>query len=192
MIDGISKDIRQILMEGELSISGIKERLDRKGIQTHRLTLSGYLTALVDAGILKFKGIKPAKVYSINPGVANNIYNAIGNSVKQIYPTNNGDISLMVLSYIFNRPVFLREIELCGVDLPINYRQVNSTKKQEYMEKMALMGISISETERIIEPSGTRDMERLGKVLREICISAHDLKFVEELRENDQKTLEDL
>ncbi len=192
MMDGVSNNIRAILKNGELSISGIKEKLDRIGIQTHRLTLSGYLSAMVDLGYLKFKDIKPAKVYSINEGRANSAYNSIGNSIRNIFPEKNGDICLMTLNYIFNRPIFIREIELCGTDLPQNYRQVNTAKKSEYMDKMAMMGINISETERIIEPSDKKDQDKIMKILRDMCISHYDLKFIEELRDNEQKTLEDL
>ena len=193
MMDGESKKIVAILKDGELSISGIKEKLDRIGIQTHRLTLSGYLSAMVDLGHLKFKDIRPAKVYSINEGRVNNAYASIGRSIRNIFPEKNGDICLITLNYIFNRPIFIREIELCGTDLPINYRQANTGKKSEYMEKLAMMGINISETERTIEPSDMKDQDKIMKVLRDICISHYDLKFIiEELRDNDQKTLEDL
>ncbi|MGP6240192.1 hypothetical protein ACNF40_07260, partial [Cuniculiplasma sp. SKW4] len=133
MISGISRQILEVLKDDELSISGIREKLESRGIKVHRLTLSGYLSSMVDSGFLKYKDIKPAKVYSIDDGKVISIYSMIGNAVSKRYPGRTGDMSLLLLFNLFNRPIFLREVELCSAELPRAYKQSFSKRKEIYI-----------------------------------------------------------
>ena len=189
MIEGISKQIMEVLKDEELSISGIKEKLDSRNIPVHRLTLSGYLSSMVDMGLLKFKDIKPAKVYSIDDSKARSIYSLIGDVVKKRYPDRTGDMSLLLLFNLFNRPVFLREIDLCNSDLPRAYRQSSSARKDLYIKKLGILGIRITESERLIEPSFT-DVGATMNMMKDLILISNGIEFIEEMVDGEQKTLD--
>ena len=191
MITGVSKQIMEVLKDDELSISGIKDKLESRNLKVHRLTLSGYLSSMVDMGLLKFKDIRPAKVYSIDDKKVVSIYSLIGKAVRLRYPERSGDMSLLLLFNLFNRPVFIREIELCDADLPRAYRQSFSKRKELYVQKLGLLGINITENERLIEPSFD-DKNAVLSLMRDLILVSNDIQHIEEISETEQKTLEDL
>lgn len=191
MIDGISKQILEVLKDDELSISGIREKLETKGVKVHRLTLSGYLSSMVDSGFLKYKDIKPAKVYSINDKKVISIYAMIGNAVSKRYPGRTGDMSLLLLFNLFNRPIFLREVELCSAELPRAYRQSFSKRKDIYIQKLGLLGINITENERLMEPS-FEDKTAVLYMMRDLILLSNDIQYIDEISDVEQKTLEDV
>ena len=191
MINGISKQIMEALEDDELSISGIKEKLESRGVKIHRLTLSGYLSSMVDSGVLKYKDIKPAKVYSIDDRKIISIYSMIGDAVSKRYPGRTGDMSLLLLFNLFNRPVFLREIELCSPELPRAYKQSSSKRKEFYIKKLGMLGINITETERMMEPS-FEDKNAVLSMMRDLILLSNDIQYIEEISDMEQKTLEDV
>ncbi|MGP6207642.1 hypothetical protein ACNF42_06410 [Cuniculiplasma sp. SKW3] len=191
MISGISRQILEVLKDDELSISGIREKLESRGIKVHRLTLSGYLSSMVDSGFLKYKDIKPAKVYSIDDGKVISIYSMIGNAVSKRYPGRTGDMSLLLLFNLFNRPIFLREVELCSAELPRAYKQSFSKRKEIYIQKLGLLGINITENERLMEPS-FEDKTAVLSMMRDLILLSNDIQYIEEISDVEQKTLEDV
>jgi hypothetical protein len=187
----IQSNIINILKVEERSISGIKKELDKKGIRMHRLTLAGYLTAMVDNQKLKVKEIKPSKVYSINERETASIYKKVGEMVKENFSEFQGEACLGCLYYLFNRPIFIREIELCNVDLPKMYRKSISTKKEIFIKSFHEVGVEIPENEMLIEPENLNTTQVM-RLLRSVIISQSNLLVQNYLVENEQKTLEDL
>ncbi len=191
MNQSIQGQIIQILKKDEQSISGIKKELDQVGLKLHRLTLAGYLSAMVDSEILKVKEIKPAKVYSLNQKGTVSLYRKIGKAIKDTYNENHGDICLSFLYYTFQRPIFIREFELCDIDLPKNYRKSFSTKKLNYIKSFQEAGIEIPENEMIIEPESTNNTQ-LMRIMRILLLSQNNLLVESSLIDMEQKTLEDI
>ena len=90
----------------EKSITGIQKSLEQKGINMHRLVLTGYLDAMVELGILREREIKPARIFSYY-GSDQDIYSVVGKTAKKIDSENSGLHSLIMLHYLFDRPIFL-------------------------------------------------------------------------------------
>ena len=187
----VQSQIIQILKKDERSISGIKSDLEGVGLKLHRLTLSGYLSAMVEAEILKVKEIKPAKVYSLNQKGTVSLYRKIGKAIKETFSENHGDICLSFLYYTFQRPIFIREFELCDIDLPKNYRKSFSTKKITYIRSFQETGIEIPENEMIIEPENINNTQVL-RIMRNLILAQNNLMTETSLVDMEQKTLEDI
>ena len=83
----------------EKSITGIQKSLEEKGINMHRLVLTGYLNAMVELGILREREIKPARIFSFVGQNKQDIYSIIGSNMKKFDESNAGYNSLLVLHY---------------------------------------------------------------------------------------------
>ena len=120
----------------EKSITGIQKSLEDKGINMHRLVLTGYLNAMVELGMLKEKAIKPARIFSYTGQNKHDIYSIVGSTMKKMDEQNSGYNSLLVLYYLFERPIFTRELEKCNVNIPAkDVRTINSQYRNEYIKK---------------------------------------------------------
>lgn len=177
------------LNEEEKSISGLQKSLESKGINHHRLYLTGYLKALVDIGLLKEKEIKPARIYSPLYRESRDIYDYTGKISKLYDEDSSGDNVLMILYTLFSRPIFMREIERCNVDLPRKYRKVSSQRRLDYIRKLGETGIKIPQNNMMIEPT-YRDTPQLISFFRDLIISVFDLKKYTLPEESTQKTLD--
>lgn len=183
-------DIISILAKDEISISGIHKILVQNGTSVHRLILTGYLDALVDQGILKKREVKPSKIYSLNTPAGKDIYDTVGTIARKISSDNSGDDALLLLCYIFNRPIFTRELERCNVDLPVQYRKVNSTRKPEYLSILEKQGIRITPSNMLMEPLEIKQ-DKLLRLLRELTNIMLEIKrYTPVDNEVSQKTLE--
>ncbi len=171
----LKDDIISDLTTEEKSISGLQKSLEEKGRSLHRLVLTGYLKAMVDSGFLREKEIKPSRIYSINQNGSRDIYDLVGLAVARTGSEDSGGDALLVLNYLFNRPIFARELERCNVDPARDYRKVMSPKKMEMIEKLGDQGIKIPQSNTMMEPE-TRDLSRLMRILREIIYISMDLK----------------
>ncbi len=186
----LKDDIVSDLTSDEKSISGLQKSLEEKGRNLHRLVLTGYLKAMVDLGVLKEKEIKPSRIYSVNSSSAKDIYDVVGLAVHRIGGTSMGDDALSALNFLFNRPIFAREIERCNVEPAREYRKVLPTRKLEIIQKLSEQGIKIPQSNIMMEPEN-RDLTRLLRVLKEIIYISMDLKrYSPSDQENIQKTLD--
>ncbi|MHB8360726.1 MAG: hypothetical protein ACYDAO_02000 [Thermoplasmataceae archaeon] len=189
---GIKEMIVIELQKSEKSISGLQKALMEQGYSFHRLVLTGYLRAMVDVGILSEKEIKPSRIYSIMENPQKDIYYYLGESVKEFSDEDSGDICLIALSFLFNRPIFMREIEKCGVDLPRNYRKSKSSKREEYLKNLENIGIKIPPTNMLVEPS-IKNNDVLFKTLKKLILVSYDISKYSSLDpEYFQRTLEEL
>jgi len=173
----------------EKSITGIQKSLEEKGISMHRLVLTGYLNAMVELGILREREIKPARIFSFAANSKHDIYSIVGSSMKRLDEENAGYNSLLVLHFLFERPIFTRELEKCNVSIPSkNVKSINSQYRSDYMKKLAEMDIKIPPTSPLIEPLEV-DKILVTKLLNYIFSSEYDLKKYMVVNTN-QKTLD--
>lgn len=186
----LKAQILQILSNGENSISGVLKELNTRGTDMHRLMLTGYLKAMADIGILKERDIKPSKIYSIDMTSRRDIYGMVGSSVRGYGEDVMADRALLLLSTIFGRPVFLKEIERCNVGLPRNYKKVVPPRRKEYIEQLAKVGLSIPESNFMMEPE-TRDAHLVNHLMRQLISHGFDIRDEYTGKNNSvQKTLD--
>ncbi|MCY0852380.1 hypothetical protein [Thermoplasma acidophilum] len=148
----IMEIILDTLQNGEQSISGIGRVLAENGFRMHRIMLSGYLKALVDAGILKERRIKPVTLYSVLRRQDMNIYELTGNAIRSSGSKMDGDTALRLLYAILRRPVFLTEVERCGTKKPLNFETIIWERRKDLIRKLAESGIIIPETDMLVVP----------------------------------------
>lgn len=186
----LKEEIVTELVEEEKSISGLQKSLEARGINTHRLVLTGYLRALVDIGILREKEIKPSRIYSIQSIPGKDIYEMAGIAARKYSAEDTGDHVLELLYYLFNRPIFVREIERCNVELPRQYRTVVPQRRMEYVSKLNEQGIKVPKNNLMMEPI-SRDNQKLMIMLRELVSASLDVKrYIMSDQEGTQTTLD--
>ncbi|MDY0388164.1 MAG: hypothetical protein RBT65_13780 [Methanolobus sp.] len=118
MSDTIYLIINEILKGRQLSISGVTRELKNKGLDEHRLVMTGYLRALKDLNILNEVEIPPSKVYSIvetEQSDKEDIYSLIAEHIKHVEPTLMIPVAAYVLSRTLDRPVFKEEFIRMGL-----------------------------------------------------------------------------
>lgn len=122
------------LLEGkQLSISGLSRELKARGIDEHRLVLTGYLRALRDLEILEETEVPPSKIYALpekvtetlsekgkearSPELSNpeEIYSIIRAQLLKINLDFRIPVGVYVVSRLFERPCFRRELKLIGI-----------------------------------------------------------------------------
>ncbi len=194
MIENFNETKKYMLILNEIngdekSITGIQKSLEDKGINIHRLVLTGYLNAMVELGILKEKEIKPARIFSCSNEEKKDIYSIVGSSMRKMDEPSADYNSLIVLYHLFERPIFTREIEKCGVSVPSkNVRIINSQFRNDYIKKLAELNIRIPQTSQLIEPV---DIEKslVNRLLDYIIYSEYDLRKYT-ITNTNQKTLD--
>ncbi|WP_337860626.1 hypothetical protein [Ferroplasma sp.] len=191
MIDNFeeTKKYKLILNEingEEKSITGIQKSLEEKGVNMHRLVLTGYLNAMVELGMLHEREIKPARIFSNITKNNHDIYSIVGSSMKKFDDSNAGYNSLLALYYLFERPIFSRELERCDVIVPNkNVKVINSSSKNEYIKKLAEIDVKIPPTSTLLEPVDV-DKLLISKLLNCILSTQYDLKKYTIVNTNQQ------
>lgn len=186
----LKEEIVSELVEEEKSISGLQKALETRGINAHRLVLTGYLKALVDMGVLKEKEIKPSRIYSIQSIPGKDLYELVGLASRKFSGEETGDHALELLYFVFNRPVFVREIERCNVDLPRQYKTVVPPRRIEYIAKLNEQGIKIPQNNIMMEPL-SRDNQKLLIMMRDLVSLSLDVKrYIMPDQEGTQTTLD--
>lgn len=118
MSENIYLLINDILKGRQLSISGVTRELKGRGIDEHRLVMTGYLRALKDLDKLNEVEIPPSKVYSIvDAGQTENddIYSLISEHLKSVDQSLMIPVAAYVLSRTLDRPVFKEEFTKVGL-----------------------------------------------------------------------------
>lgn len=122
------------LLEGkQLSISGLSRELKARGIDEHRLVLTGYLRALRDLEILEETEVPPSKIYarpektteplsekgkdsrSLELSDPEEIYSILRAQLLKINLDFRIPVGVYVVSRLFERPCFRRELKLIGI-----------------------------------------------------------------------------
>jgi len=110
-------------------------KLKTVGINMHRLTLTGYLKAMADVGILNEREIKPAKVYKVQSGKIKDIYDIVGMKSRE-FEEKSADVCLYTLYKLFKRPIFKMELEKCGVNKPLNSKRVFGRERAKSLQML--------------------------------------------------------
>lgn len=167
--------IIEILGKDGRSINDLSKELEKRGIRKHRLILTGYLQAMADMGILKERYIKPAKVYSVQQNNRRTIYEIVGNKVKEINEEEAPDIALYILYKLFNRPIFMRELEKCNVGIPQYREKIVGAERKKALEILLSQGFHIPRNNSAYLP--TKDFgNEFIQVLSELVIEGYNLK----------------
>lgn len=122
------------LLEGKrLSISGLSRELKARGIDEHRLVLTGYLRALRDLEILEETEVPPSKIYALPEKTTEplsekgkesrsqetsdpeEIYSSLRAQLININLDFRIPVGVYVVSKLFERPCFRRELKLIGI-----------------------------------------------------------------------------
>lgn len=148
MAEKLNIKVMELLDGRRLSISGLTRELKAEGIEEHRLVLTGYLRALRDLELLDEVEVPPSKIYSL-PDKSKEPLPEKGKELKSADSSNPEDIYLIfrnqllkidldfripvgvyVISRLFERPCFRRELKLVGI-----------TQKHldQYMEKPGIV-----------------------------------------------------
>lgn len=118
MSDSIYLLVNDILKGRQLSISGVTRELKEKGIDEHRLVMTGYLRALKDLRKLNEVEIPPSKVYSlveVEQVDTGDIYSLIAENIKSLESAFMIPVAAYVLSKTLERPVFKEEFIRMGI-----------------------------------------------------------------------------
>lgn len=140
MAEKLNLKVMELLDGRRLSISGLTRELKAEGIEEHRLVLTGYLRALRDLGLLDEVEVPPSKIYAIpekgrasKPEDSSNpedIYLIFRSQLLKIGLDFRIPVGVYVISRLFERPCFRRELKLVGI-----------TQKHldQYMEKPGIV-----------------------------------------------------
>ncbi|HLH86025.1 MAG TPA: hypothetical protein VKU79_04085 [Thermoplasmataceae archaeon] len=173
--ESLKEQIVTSLATGENSIVGLQRILKEKGFTENRIYLSGYLKALVHLGILNEREIKPSKVYSLNSSRPKDIYDLVGEVSRSSLTGDPGENALMLLNFLFNRPIFFRELEKCNVDPPAVYRKVMHPRRIELVKRLANTGLVVPQNNVLVEPE-SKDLARVMRLLRNLVINGLSLR----------------
>ncbi|MCE5296854.1 MAG: hypothetical protein LLG16_07110 [Euryarchaeota archaeon] len=142
----LKEDIFDILKNDGKSISALSRDLEERGINIHRLILTGYLRALTDYNYLQEREVPPAKVYIPVKGKEKDIYEMVGEFARKL--ENGPDADLLILyslNRLFRRPVFFEELRKAGVrDMP-SAKQVGIEERQEAKKFIQRAGLKIAD-----------------------------------------------
>jgi hypothetical protein len=136
--------IFDILKNDGKSISALSKELGERGINLHRLILTGYLRALTDNNYLKEKDVPPSKVYILGKGKDKDVYEIVGDGARKISSGPDADLLILYTLYrLFHRPIFFEELRRAGVrDMP-PVMQVSNEEKQDVKKFLQRAGIKI-------------------------------------------------
>lgn len=160
----------------ERSISGLARDLTQVGYKLHRLFLAGYLKALTDCGVLREKEIPPAKVYTTSAYRERSLYEAVGARVRafQPDPREQPRLAVAVLSRLFRRPVFLRELKECGFDSAPDVPSAPREEKEDARRALAKLKIQVPTNEPAYFVDDRRNDER-DTILADLLVEKYDM-----------------
>lgn len=133
MEEKLNLKILELLEGRRLSISGLSRELKAIGINEHRLVLTGYLRALRDLEILDEIEIPPSKIYTLpektseplsdknkefrSPELSDpeELYSILRAQLLKINLDFRIPVGVYVVSRLFERPCFRRELKLIGI-----------------------------------------------------------------------------
>lgn len=169
MPETLYSKINRILEGRQLSISGITRELKTEGFTEHRLVLTGYLRALRDMGMLNETEIPPSKVYTRIDSVeekSKDIYSMICSNLRDLELDFRLPVGVYIISSLFHRPVFRKELTLIGLNL-------NNIKK--YLES----------ANSIVLESTDKNLKKYRSEITRIDIPQADPAY--EIAENNEK-----
>jgi hypothetical protein len=139
--------ILEILKEDGKSISAICRDLEKRGYDQHRLILTGYLRAMTDLNVLKEREIPPAKLYVIAKGREQNVYEIVGEKVRNLYGEGEktDKLILVTLCKLMHRAVFLDELSKAGVRTNPGH-EASREERQEAKQALVKSGFKVPDS----------------------------------------------
>jgi len=190
----LDKELKSLILdnlpEDGMSISALSRLLSEKGIRLHRLELSGYLKALSDMGILKARDVKPSKVFSPLQSKKKSLYDSLGEIVRRDEDDEDkrAGIALFVLNRLFRRPIFDRELRMCGLTgAPASKRAIDK-ERSEAASVASKAGIKVGPSDIALIPTGNFS-QACNRIVADLLIEMAGLKPL--VAETKQKTLEE-
>ncbi len=183
--------ILENLPEEGLSISALARELNGKGIKIHRLELSGYLKALADVQVLKEREVKPSKVFCPCAPKERSVYEFLGEIIQKEEESENRktSLALYVLGRLFRRPIFERELRMCGLTGTPNCRRANEKEVMEARNIASKAGLKIPTNDRMLISED--DFSSIySKIMSELLLGMTNLRSYAS-SETTQKTLEE-
>jgi hypothetical protein len=186
------EDLRRAVFEilgGEgKSISALSRELEKRGYNLHRLILTGYLRALTDLKVLKEREVPPAKIYIPAKPLERDIYELVGQKVREMVEGDKADaLILHLLSRILRRPVFYDELKRAGITGQPPGRQASSEERQEAKRVLVRAGFRIPDSSKAYLIEGEGLQEASTQVLEAILIEILDVGHL--VRETTQTKL---
>ena len=156
-----------------LSIAGMVRALKDRGVEAHRLTVSGYLHALADAGYLEVHIVPPTKMFMLKRSLGRTVYSAVGEAARGMSASETGAVELAVaaLSRVLDRPVFLSEVSAMGFASVSPLRQLGKKERADALKRLEEGGVRVREGEPLFEARDRREAE-VGRLLDEVMLSA--------------------
>ena len=150
---------------GDQTIAGMVRELALRGVRHHRLTVTGYLHALVDAGYLEVRSVPPAKLFSLRGSPRRSLNSVIGDAARRIAPSEVRALEMTVraLERVLDRPVFLSEVTEAGFTRTTPLRQLGRKERADITKRLEQCGVEVREGEPMFRAREemTEDTDRL-------------------------------
>lgn len=179
--------ILDILKEDGKSISAISRELEARGYELHRLILTGYLRAMTDLNELKEKEVPPSKIYIPAKGRGRDIYETIGEKVRQTFGESERSDSMILFTLVrtFKRPIFADELAKAGVKNIVG-REVSKEERQEAKQVLSKSGFKVPDSLKaysIDSPDLEKDYsELMARVLIDVFDAAYLIRETKQTR----------
>lgn len=180
--------IFDILKNDGMSISALSRELESRGINLHRLILTGYLRALTEYNYLKEKEVPPAKVYIPVKGRDKDVYEVVGDFSRDMIGVDADLLILFTLNRLFHRPVFFEELRKAGIRDMLPGTQVNYEERQEAKKLLQKAGIKIQDMNLAYYYDDPAMLPRFEELLA--AILCNNLGFSNLIRETKQTRLD--
>jgi len=166
-------DIFQV--KGDVTIAGMVRELESRGVNHHRLTVTGYLHALADTGYLEVRSVPPAKLFTLKTAPKRSLYTVVGDCSRRVSSSDKGAVELTVgtLEHILDRPVFLSEITEAGFSRIGNLHQLGKKERSEALKRLEQCGVSIREGEPLFR-AREQSQEGMDRLMGEALLEAMD------------------
>ncbi len=164
------KQLREIILEelrsDPVSISGLVRKLKARGIEMHRLILTGYLKALSDAGVVRERAIPPSKIFTPVVPRETTIYEALSAACDEVGIDRRRAAAVCVyaLERLFHRPVFRRELSEMRLTETPELRNAQPQIAAEARRLLAKAGYRIPESEPAYTAEGDYEKEFVAVV----------------------------
>lgn len=174
------RELRDLVLEifrekGDVTIAGMVRELEHRNVRHHRLTVTGYLHAMADAGYLEVRSVPPAKLFTLREAPRRSIYSVVGDAARRMVPTEAAAVELTVaaLERLMDRPMFLSEISEAGFTRTGPLRQLGRKERGEAVKHLDRCGVAVREGEPMFRARDERS-EEVDRVLAEALLDAFE------------------
>lgn len=172
------RELRDLILEifnekGDVTIAGMVRELEARGVNHHRLTVTGYLHALADTGYLQVRSVPPAKLFTLRSSSKRTLFGVVGECSRRLTSSEGKAVELAVgtLEHILDRPLFLSELTQAGFSRTGNLRQLGKKERAEEVKRLEQCGIEPPEGEPLFRAREVPSSE-MDRLMREALLDA--------------------